>query len=87
MPEIPLPPAYLLILLLAIVYAALFHLWRGRRWSDLAVAVLAALAGMVAGQLLAPWLGIDLLRIGDVYVLVDTLLAWGLMLAANWLKG
>lgn len=87
MPEIPLPPTYLLILLLAIVYAALFHLWRGRRWSDLAVAVLAALAGMVAGQLLAPWLGIDLLRIGDVYVLVDTLLAWGLMLAANWLKG
>jgi uncharacterized membrane protein YfcA len=87
MPELPLPPAYLLILLLAIVNAALFHLWQGRRWRDLAVSAAAALAGMVAGQLLAPWLGIELLPIGEVYVLVDTLLAWGLMLAANWLKG
>lgn len=87
MPEIPIPPAYLLIFLLAVIYAALFHLWRGRRSSDLAVSLVMALVGMVAGQLLAPLLGISLLQIGDVYVLVDTLLAWVLMLAANWLKG
>lgn len=87
MPEIPLPPAYLLIFLLALVYAALFHLWRGRRWSDLAVSLLAALAGMAAGQLLAPLLGIELGQVGEVYVLIDTALAWALMLAASWLKG
>lgn len=87
MPELTLPPSYLLIFLLAIVYAALFHLWRGRRGSDLAVSIGMALAGMASGQLLAPLLGIDLLQVGDVYVLVDTALAWVLMLAASWLRG
>lgn len=87
MPELGIPPSYLLIALLVVVYAALFHLWRGRRWSDLAVSLVMALVGMIAGQLLAPLLGIDLLRVGEVYVLVDTLLAWVLMLAASWLKG
>ena len=87
MPELPVPPSYLLILLLAIIYAALFHLWRGRRWSDLAVSLVMALVGMALGQLLGPLLGIELFRVGEVYVLVDTLLAWVLMLAANWLKG
>lgn len=87
MPELPVPPSYLLILLLAVIYAALFHLWRGRRWSDLVVSLVMALVGMALGQLLAPLLGIELFRVGEVDVLVDTLLAWVLMLAANWLKG
>lgn len=87
MPTLNIPPAYLLVLLLALLCAALFHLWRGRRWSDLLVALLAALVGLSLGQIIGPRLGIEFLRIGQVYVLVGVIFAWALMLAASWLKG
>lgn len=80
-------PAFVLIPVLAIIYAALFHLWRGHGWSDLAVSLLAAGLGLAAGQLLGGLFQFDLLRIGQVYLLEGTALAWALMLAAAWLKG
>ncbi len=87
MPNLSIAPAYVLILLLTLLCGALFHLWRGRRWSDLLVALLAALVGLSAGQVIGPLLGIEFLRIGQVYVLVGVIFAWALMLAASWLKG
>jgi hypothetical protein len=87
MPQIPFSPSILLIGLLALGYASLFHLWRGHKWSDLIVWFLAALVGLTAGQLLGPWLNMTIGSIGETYVLLGTLLAWPLMLAASWLKG
>ncbi|MCS7039998.1 MAG: hypothetical protein RMN24_04030 [Anaerolineae bacterium] len=87
MPMPPLSPTLALLSLLALLYAGLFHLWRGRRWSDLALALLMAGLGLAFGQLGGPLLGIEYGRVGETYVLPGTLFAWGLMLAAAWLKG
>jgi len=87
MPIPPLSPTFTLLTLLALLYAGLFHLWRGRRWSDLGLALLMAGLGLALGQIGGPLLGIEYGRVGETYVLTGTLLAWGLMLAAIWLKG
>lgn len=81
------PPALAIILLLSIIYGALFHLWRGETWRDFAISVFTAVIGMALGLLLGPFLGFDLLKMGQVYILEGTILAWMLMLAVAWLKG
>ena len=81
------PPALAIILLLSIIYGSLFHLWRGRTWQDLAISIFAAVIGMASGLLVGPFLGFDLLKMGQVYLLEGTILAWMLMLAVAWLKG
>jgi uncharacterized membrane protein YfcA len=81
------PPALAIILLLSIIYGALFHLWRGRTWQDLALSIFVAVIGMALGLLVGPFLGFDLLKMGQVYLLEGTILAWVLMLAVAWLKG
>lgn len=80
-------PTLVLILLIAVAYGALFHLWKGRSWGDLGLFILAAVIGMGLGQLLGPALGLNLARVGQIYLLEGTVLAWLLMLAAAWQKG
>ena len=80
-------PTLVFILLIAIAYGALFHLWKGHRWQDLGLFILAAIIGMGIGQLLGPLLGMDLVRIGQIYFLEATVMAWLFMLAAAWQKG
>lgn len=86
MTDLSISPATLLILLLGLAFGALCHLWRGRSWSDLALYLALAFAGLGLGQVLGPLLGLDLLRIGQVYLLEGAVLAWLLMLAVAWLK-
>ena len=81
------PPALAIILLLSIIYGTLFHLWRGKTWQDLALSIFAAVIGIAAGLLVGPFLGFDLLKMGQIYLLEGTILAWALMLAVDWLKG
>lgn len=82
-----LSPSLLLILILSLVYGALFHLWRGRTWGDLGLFLLVALVGMLIAQPLGTVLGLNILKIGSTYLLEGTVLAWLLMLAVAWLKG
>lgn len=82
-----LSPSLALMLVLAILYGAVFHLWRGRTWGDLAVFLFLAIVGMLAAQPLGAALGLNILRIGPTYFFEGTLLSWFLMLAAAWLKG
>lgn len=81
------PPALAIILLLSLIYGTLFHLWRGQTWQDLALSIFAAVIGLAVGLLVGPFLGFDLLKMGQVYLLEGTILAWALMLAVAWLKG
>ncbi|NOX63438.1 MAG: hypothetical protein GXP42_16050 [Chloroflexi bacterium] len=85
--DLLLSPTVALIVLLAFVYAALFHLWKGRTLGDLLLALLMALIGLTLGQLAGRVLGLNVLRMGQAYLLEGTALAWALMLAAAWLKG
>ena len=82
-----IPPALAIIVALSLVYGALFHLWKGKTWRDLALFILLALVGMILGQLLGAFLQLDVLKLGQVHLVEGTIFAWLLMLAFAWLKG
>lgn len=84
---INLSPMIVLLTLLVLISAALFHFWRGKGWGDLTLSLLAAGLGMTAGQAASAFLGLDLPRIGQAHVVEGTAAAWLLMFAAAWLKG
>ena len=81
-----MPPAWLLSALIAGIYGALFHLWRGRTLRDLPLYILAALLGFVLGHLAGDALGLDLFTIGPVHVVEASLGSWIALFIARWLK-
>jgi hypothetical protein len=81
-----MPPSLLLSSLIASVYAALFHLWRGRSFRELPLYLGAAVAGFGLGQLAGDLIGLDALMIGPLHVVEASLASWGLLFIARWLK-
>ena len=84
-----LSPALLLGLVIALLYAALFHLWQGRTLRDLGIFALAAIVGFAVGQGVGqltwlPWLAWQV--VGQVHVLVASLFSWLSLFIAKWLK-
>jgi uncharacterized membrane protein YfcA len=76
-------PSLLLSLLLSVVYASLFHLWRGRNLRDYFVFLIAAIAGFGAGQLAGAMIRLPMLQVGEVHVIEATVGALlGLTIAA-----
>lgn len=82
-----LSPALAVILALSVIYGALFHLWKGRNWSDLGRALIAAFLGFGVGQLIGVLMQLNVLKVGQVHVIEGTIFAWLFMLAIAWLKG
>jgi hypothetical protein len=78
-------PALALSLLLASIYAAAFHLWKGRRLRDLLFFWLAAVVGFASGQLIGYLLNIFPWTIGQVHPVEATLLSLLFLLMARWL--
>jgi hypothetical protein len=79
-------PAPLLMLLLSTASAALAHTLWGRRWLQLPIFWLAALAGCLIAYALNLRLPIELIRLAGVPVLESLLLAWGLIFIAARLR-
>jgi ABC-type uncharacterized transport system permease subunit len=79
------PPALILALVLASLYAVLFHLWRGRGWRDLLFLWLAALIGFASGHLVGQLWGFVPWTIGQLHVIEGTVVALVLMGLARWL--
>lgn len=79
-------PALLLSLVLASLYATVFHLWQGQRLRDLLFFWLASVIGFASGHLVGviwdfvPW------TIGQVHVIEGTIVALLLLLIARWLR-
>lgn len=65
-------PSLLLSLLLSVVYASLFHLWRGRNLREFVLYLLAACVGFGAGQLAGALIRLPVLQIGEVHVVEAT---------------
>ena len=82
-----IPPAIILSALMGGVHGALFYLWKGKTWSDLALFLLVGILGFFVGQLVAHLLQLDVLMMGQVHVIEGALFAWLFMLAIAWLKG
>ena len=68
-------PTLLLATLLVTGYASLFHLWTGRSAGDLLRFLLAAAVGFALGQWVGRTLQLDILRIGQLYMLETSLAA------------
>lgn len=81
-----LSPALLLGLLFSVGYAALYHLWSGRHWGDLALALPVALLGFGLGQFVGLFSQAPLLQIGQLHLLEASLGAWGALLAVRVLQ-
>jgi hypothetical protein len=78
-------PGLAMSALLATVYGAAFHLWRGGGSGMLLRYLVAAWGGFALGQVIS-WLGgWELAMLGQVHVLEGTVGSLALMLIAHWL--
>jgi uncharacterized membrane protein YhaH (DUF805 family) len=79
-------PVFLLGSALATLWASLFHLLLGRRWHDLIRSWFIALIGFAIGQIMAQVVDLPWPTLGQVRVIEATLICWGAMFIAHWLK-
>jgi len=80
------PPALILSVVIASLYAAIFHLLWAPRQGKLWVYWLAALVGFGVGQILAGLSPLRLLMIGDVHLLEATIFSAAALVIAKRLK-
>ena len=74
--DIILSPALWLSVLFGMIYSLLFTLWRGGGWRQALRDLLAGVLGFGAGQLLASFLPLPTLRVGETHLI------WGSLVAA-----
>ncbi len=79
-------PAFVLMLLLATLSAALAHVLWGKRWLQLPVFLIAALAGCFLAAAIPLRLPLALLRPAGVPVLESMLLVWVLLIIVSRLR-
>ncbi|MBI3287482.1 MAG: hypothetical protein HYZ68_05480 [Chloroflexi bacterium] len=79
-------PPLVLSILLASLYAGLFHMLWGGSARRLALFWLLSLIGFGVGDILAETSGLALITIGRVHLLWGTLGSWGAMALARRLK-
>jgi hypothetical protein len=78
-------PALLFAFALSTLYGAGFHLWQGGSSRRLALYLLAGWLGFALGQALGDWLGIHVLRLGQLNLVSATLASAIALFAARWL--
>jgi hypothetical protein len=79
-------PSLLLSALIASVYGALFHVWRGRSFRELPLYLIASGLGFALGQLIANLIGLDIFMIGPIHIIEASLGSWTMLFIARWLK-
>lgn len=79
-------PSVLLSILLAGIYGALFHLWRGRTFRELPLYLIAAIVGFVLGNLAGDAIGLNIFMIGPLHIVEASLVSWVMLFVARWLK-
>ena len=79
-------PALLLSVLIASIYGALFHLWRGRTFRELPLYLIASGLGFALGQLAGNLFGLDIFAIGPIHIIEASLGSWVMLFIAKWLK-
>jgi hypothetical protein len=79
-------PAIVLSLVIALIYATLFHLWRGRSLRDLRAYAVAAVVGFLIGQLVGMRTDLGWLDVGSVNTIEASAFSWLALFIANRLK-
>jgi hypothetical protein len=78
-------PALLLGMIIATLYGAAFHLWRGGSFGRLVMYILVAWFGFWAGQLIAQKMGWNFLSVGPLHLGLATLFCFVCLLLGFWL--
>jgi hypothetical protein len=71
--DIVLSPALWLCVLFGVIYSVLFTLWRGGGFRQLLRDLVAGVLGFGMGQLVASFLHLTILRVGEVHMLWGSL--------------
>ena len=79
-------PTFILGGVLATLYGALFHLWRGGKAGRLLLYLLLSWIGFWGGQLLASYLGLTLFKVGGLQLGAGTAGSALLLLLGYWLS-
>jgi len=79
-------PFLLLSSLIAGIYGALFHLWRGRTFRELPLYLIAAIVGFALGELAGDAIGLNVFMIGPLHIVEASLASWSMLFIARWLK-
>ncbi|MBN1640926.1 MAG: hypothetical protein JXA09_06800 [Anaerolineae bacterium] len=80
------PPAIVLAIAIASIYAVLFNLWRNGGPRDLLFHLIAAWVGFGFGQIAGLLLPLDWGMIGSLHVLEGTFVSLVLLFLVNWLR-
>jgi hypothetical protein len=80
------PPALVLAIVIASIYAALFNLWRNGTPRDLLFYLVAAWVGFGLGQIAGGLLHLDWGMIGSLHPIEGSLLCWLTLFLMNWLR-
>lgn len=84
--ELFLSPSLVFSVSLASLYGAIFHFIWGKKWRDLALYWAAAIVGFGIGQAIFGLLNFSVYMIGEVRIVESTILSWGCLFIARWLK-
>ena len=79
-------PTLILSLVIATLYAAVFHLLWGKTWRQLLVTWVAALLGFGSGQVLGVLLSFGDALIGEVHLVAASAISWLFMFLARSLR-
>ncbi len=79
-------PPLALSLVLASFYAGLFHLIWGQLWGEFVLYWITAIIGFGLGQAIGNVIGLNVLMVGEVHLLETSLVCWGALFVAKWLK-
>lgn len=79
-------PVFLVSSALATLWAAMFHLFVGKKLPELVLYWFIGLVGFFVGQAMAEVLNLSWLLVGQVHILEGTCACWIAMLVARWLK-
>jgi hypothetical protein len=79
-------PALLLGFILSSLYGALFHLWRGGGAGRLLLDLILAWMGFWIGERLATWIGLEVLKVGQLNVAAASLMAFVFLFIGHWLS-
>jgi hypothetical protein len=79
-------PALLLGSVLATLYGAIFHLWRGGSLGKLFLYLFLSWVGFWTGQGIAERMDWSFLSLGPLHFVIATLTSWIFMLIGYWLS-
>ena len=79
-------PAFFFGTILAGLYGAIFHFWRGGRLGKLLLFLLIGWAGFWAGQIVAVLTGLQFLQVGPIYLGTASLFSFLVLGLGSWLS-